>query len=537
MIITDQNTHRRWSQIRASVRVVASHQIEPQRHPTSRRLPNRVMHRKRNCCTVQLDSRRFYLSTLLLTWGPARRGIGRKAMWQKLSLRARLNLLLALVLTLGLAINIARLVLEAAPRVQAEDQSVIRLAREFIETLVVGLNETPDPDARLNQIVQDLNRLRHVSIARQDDASAARSPTTDRSSDDREAYSLPAWFVALVHPEKTAVNVPISIHGKAGSLVITSHPNDEMTEIWDGIVTQLQVGSAIAVALFLITMMVVSRALAPIQALSEAMTKIESGFYDTRVKPDGPPELAVICNKLNHLAGTLGDAVDDKRRLAERVVSLQDIERKEIARELHDEFGPYLFALRAHASALTRIADLSEPNVDSLRKHGGAILEQVNALQQFNRRVLEKLRPAGLTELGLREALGALLRLWGEAHPDMVIETLISPELGERGETADLTIYRTIQEALTNVFRHAGATSVNVSIEPTELASGMAGTSRGGALVRVRDNGSGLRSDHKLGLGLTGIRERILALGGTLTVASGEGGVTVEALVPNDLRA
>jgi two-component system sensor histidine kinase UhpB len=281
-------------------------------------------------------------------------------MWQKLSLRARLNMLLALILALGLAINIARLVLEAAPRVQAEDQSVIRLAREFLETLVAGLNETPDPDARLDQIVQDLNRLRHVSITRQDDAVETRPLTTDRSGDDREPRSLPAWFVALVHPEKTAVNVPISIHGKAGSLVITSHPNDEMTEIWDGIVTQLQVGSAIAVALFLITMMVVSRALAPIQALSEAMTKIESGGYDTRVKPDGPPELTAICTKLNHLAAALGDAVDDKRRLAERVVSLQDVERKEIARELHDEFGPYLFALRAHASSLMRIADARE---------------------------------------------------------------------------------------------------------------------------------------------------------------------------------
>jgi two-component system sensor histidine kinase UhpB len=158
-------------------------------------------------------------------------------------------------------------------------------------------------------------------------------------------------------------------------------------------------------------------------------------------------------------------------------------------------------------------------------------------LQQFNRRVLEKLRPAGLIELGLREALGALLRLWGESHPDVEIETAISPDLDERGETADLTIYRTIQEALTNVFRHAGATSINVTVEPTELSSGMTGASRGGALVRVRDNGGGLRPDHKLGLGLTGMRERILALGGTLTVASGEGGVMVEALVPNDLRA
>ena len=456
-------------------------------------------------------------------------------MWQKLSLRARINLLLALVLTLGLAVNIARLVLEAGPRVQAEDQSVIRLAREFVETIVVGLNEAPDPDARLNQIVRDLNRLRHVSITRQGDV-ADGSGRTDRSDNNDDARSPPAWFVALVHPEKTAVNVPISIKGKAGSLLITSHPNDEMAEIWDGIVTQLLIGSVIAIVLFLITTRVVSRALAPIQTLSGAMTKIESGGYDTRVKPDGPPELAAICSKLNHLAAALGDAVDDKRRLAERVVSLQDVERKEIARELHDEFGPYLFALRAHASALTRIADTSEPNMEATRKHGSAILEQVNALQQSNRRVLEKLRPVGLTELGLREALGALLRLWGESHPDVVIETAISQSLGETGETADLTIYRTIQEALTNVFRHASATCVNVTVEPTELLSELTRASRGGALVRVRDNGGGLRPDHKLGLGLTGMRERILALGGSLTIASGDSGVTVEAVVPRDVR-
>ena len=451
----------------------------------------------------------------------------------KFSLRARINLLLALVLALGLAVNIARLVLEAGPRVQAEDQSVIRLAREFIETIVTGLNEAPDAEVRLNQIVHDLNRLRHVSITRQGEA-VESSGAAANPDDNTDARSPPAWFVTLVHPEKTTVNVPISIKGKPGSLLITSHPNDEMAEIWDGIITQLQIGTVVAIVLFLITIRVVSRALAPIQTLSEAMTKIESGGYDTRVKPDGPPELVAICDKLNHLAATLGNAVDDKRRLAERVVSLQDVERKEIARELHDEFGPYLFALRAHASALTRIADARDPNAQATRKHGSAILEQVNALQQSNRRVLEKLRPAGLTELGLSEALGALLRLWGESHPDVAIKTTISQSLGDTGETADLTIYRTIQEALTNVFRHAGATCVNVTVEPIELPSGLAG--RGGALVRVRDNGGGLRPDHKLGLGLTGMRERILALGGSLTIVSGDSGVTVEAVIPRDAR-
>ncbi len=393
------------------------------------------------------------------------------------------------------------------------------------------MNEAPDPELRLNQIVHDLNRLRHVSITRQSGA-VERPGMPDFP--DADGRSPPAWFVKLVHPEQTTVNVPISIKENTGSLLITSHPNDEMAEIWDGIITQLQIGAAIAIVLFLITSRVVNRALTPIRALSEAMAKIENGGYDTRVKPDGPPELVAICEKLNHLASTLGSAMDDKRRLAERVVSLQDVERKEIARELHDEFGPYLFALRVHASALTRLTDAGDANVDATRRQGSAILEQLNALQQSNRRVLEKLRPVGLTELGLREALGALLRLWGQSHPQVVIEAAISPSLGDSGETADLTIYRTIQEALTNVFRHAGATCINVSVEPTEMLSGLARTGRG-ALVRVRDNGSGLGPDHKLGFGLTGMRERILALGGSLSIASGDSGVILEAVVPQDL--
>src|SRR5215475_633420 len=154
-------------------------------HRTSARFQS-AMQLGRYCGTVHLDRRANCLSTFLFAgngkpqWG--------KIMWQRLSLRGRINVLLALILTLGLAINVARLALEAAPRVQAEDQSVTRLAREFIQTMVAALNEAPDPNARLDQIVHDLKRLRHAGTA------------------DEPAVSMGgagvAWFVALVHPEK-----------------------------------------------------------------------------------------------------------------------------------------------------------------------------------------------------------------------------------------------------------------------------------------------------------------------------------------------
>ena len=448
-------------------------------------------------------------------------------MWQKLSLRARLNALLAIVLLVGLVINIARLLLEAGPRVTAEDQSVVRLARGFVETLVSDLNDASDPDARLNQIVEGLRQLRHVSITRGPATNGA--PTAATPGDPPQ---VPEWFLTFIHPEQTTVAVPIAANGRSlGSLVITSHPTDEIAEIWDGIVTQIEVGSAIAAALFLATMTVVSRALQPIKSLADAMSSLEAGHFDTRVTPGGSPELAAICGKLNHLASVLQATVEDKRRLAERVVSLQDVERKEIARDLHDEFGPYLFALRAHTASLTRLADTPVPNLDALRQHIGAMSDQVNALQQFNRRVLERLRPVGLAELGLADALAALLRLWRETHPDVVIETSIAPSLGARGETAELTIYRIIQEALTNVFRHAGATRVDIAVGPA-AAPGAAAMGSETIMVSVRDNGAGLPADHRQGFGMLGMRERVLALGGTMTVASTNRGVTVEALVP-----
>jgi two-component system sensor histidine kinase UhpB len=445
------------------------------------------------------------------------------AMWNQLSLRARINLLLACVLVLGLVVNIARLALEAGPRVNAEDDSVLRLARELVLGVVAGLDKTADADARLDRIVTDLSRLRHISIIRQDGRGAITNKAA--SADDNGAAGSPAWFGRLVHPNRTSVSIPVAVNGTPQSLVITSHPDDEMREIWDGIVTQLEVGIVIAVALFVVVSMVIGRALAPLEALSRAMTEIESGHYGARVAPGGAPELAAICTRLNHLAGVLETALEDRRRLAERMVSLQDRERKQIAHELHDEFGPTLFALRAHASALTRLFD-GGPDAAALR-HGAAILQQVDALQQFNRRILERLRPVGLAEFGLRDALGALLRMWQEAHPDMRIAMTISDALGDTGEIVDLTIYRVVQEALTNVFRHAQASATDILIEPVKRAP-----ASDGVVVRVRDNGRGLGSGNRLGLGLTGMRERVSALGGTLTVVSDTAGVTVHAVIP-----
>jgi two-component system sensor histidine kinase UhpB len=257
------------------------------------------------------------------------------------------------------------------------------------------------------------------------------------------------------------------------------------------------------------------------------MTRVEAGDYSTRVTPAGPPELAAICRQLNQLVEVLGSAMEDRRQLAGRLVSLQDSERKEVARELHDEFGPYLFALRAHVSSLEAAISAGKADARVLLRQCRSMTEQLGALQQVNRQVLERLRPIGLAELGLLEALNGLIGMWRQAHPEISVELSVPPSLTTLDEMTELTIYRVVQEALTNVFRHAGASSVTISITPLKSDAGQPAIH-----IEVKDNGSGLRADHKTGLGTIGMRERVTALGGSVSMNSTPEGLVIEARVP-----
>lgn len=445
-------------------------------------------------------------------------------MWTNASLRFRLNLLIAFVLVTGLFINVGRLALEAGPRVAAEDQSVTRLAKGLIEAFISDLGTASNPELKLEEIARGLMRVRHVTIAHVG-ADGDHGKIDHPSDATEDAAEPPEWFVRFVHPSQTTVSIPVDVEGRSfGSLVIKSDPRDEISEIWQGIMTQLIVGVAVTVVLLFITMFVVDRSLGPVNEIARAMGQIGAGEYGVRVKPGGSPEIAEICNGLNSLASTLKQADDDKRHLAARIVSLQDTERKEIAAELHDEFGPCLFALRAHASSLANLARNVDPNLSAIKSAGEAIHQQINALQQSNRNVLSRLRPVGLSELGLHTALEALFRHWREIRPQVVVTANVSPEIGGSDETTDLTIYRIVQEALTNAFRHSKATQIDVVIEPDDGNRTIQ--------IQVEDNGVGLSSDTASGLGLTGMKERAMALGGRLLVASTGQGVRVEAAVP-----
>lgn len=431
-------------------------------------------------------------------------------MFQSLSLRARLSLLLGGVILAGLASGVGLLVLHAGARVSAEAEGATRLARDLVEASMPRLGAAKDPRAELDDLLADARRLRHVRVyveGRSEPARAVKDPAPD-------------WFSALVFRSPP----PERIASPLGVLEIAANPADEIAEIWAEIIW-LAIGAAgVAGLAFALVSYAVSRTLSPIGALSEALRRLEEGHYGLRAPIGGSPDFAVIAERINSLAATLNRLDAENRRLVRRMIHVQDEERRDIARDLHDEIGPFLFTIRAGVGALARKARTPGADPALIAEDCVKVDAQIAALQQVNRRILGRLRPAALAEMGLADALEALVRGWREARAGVTIDLALEGARGALDESTALTAYRVAQEGLTNAFRHSGATRISLAV-----------TRDGPALqIELCDNGAGLPATREGGgLGLRGMSERVAALGGTLTLANmPTGGARLSATLP-----
>jgi two-component system, NarL family, sensor histidine kinase UhpB len=431
-----------------------------------------------------------------------------------LSIRTRLNLLIGTLLILSLAANIAVLVWNANPRIRAENESIVKLTRQTVEAAVADLPDSPDPARTLKVLLDRLSGLRHVLVTLEPVDGLATAPPGIRQ--ELKAMRVPGWFARLVSTDRLMVRIPVAVPGvPKAEVVIASNPADEIAEIWDAVCDTFIGGLVLIAAVFALTSLAVWQALRPVNTLSGALKLIAGGNFAVALDPTGPPELAGISSNVNDLAAALTRTRAENRALAEQLISLEDDERRELARELHDEFGPYLFAIRAGLSTLQTDAERdTSPTAAARRQTCRNILDHVSTLQQVNRRILQRLRPPALEELGLEGALHGLVELFREAHTGVAIE-LSTEGLVPLDARTELTVYRVVQEGLTNALRHAGASKIAVEI--TRPA-------RDRLAIMVSDNGVGLASGTAPGFGLSGMAERVWAIGGTLATPSRPGG-------------
>ncbi|WP_312018248.1 histidine kinase [Bradyrhizobium semiaridum] len=337
--------------------------------------------------------------------------------------------------------------------------------------------------------------------------------------------SVPAWFVTLVQVPQFGSAHPIRIGtAHVGDIVFVPDLTADLEEKWMGFLAIVASGSALMLLAALSAYYTTGTALRPLAQLGTGLTRMRDGDYDTTIPLAGPPEIRKSCAEANQLAATLKRLSQDNRELLRKIVAVQDEERRELARELHDEMGPLLFAIRANATALVEAGAEGPPEPGS-PAHG--ILSAAEALQQANRRVLEGLSPLYVAELGLLESIQASLRNAQSQAPGIRLTSRLDPRLDGLDGLLSQTAYRVVQEGVTNVLRHARATTMGiaVSIEASQVQ------------IEITDDGVGLPRDMSFGRGLTGMHERVRALNGTLELLREQGRTVIRCQLPLDHHA
>ena len=230
-------------------------------------------------------------------------------------------------------------------------------------------------------------------------------------------------------------------------------------------------------------------------------------------------EQLLLERERDRLEGLVRERTATLSELASHLQQVREDERGHLARELHDELGALLTAAKLDVARLKSKIDIQVPEIAERLRH---LTETLNSGIALKRRIIEDLRPSSLSNLGLTAAIEILAREYGE-RAGIEVETSLEPV--QLPDTTQLTVYRLVQESLTNIGKYAKAQKVLVSVHshPKHVA------------VQVRDDGQGFdpASVSPSSHGLAGMRHRVEAAGGRLTITSRPGnGALVSAILP-----
>jgi PAS domain S-box-containing protein len=221
----------------------------------------------------------------------------------------------------------------------------------------------------------------------------------------------------------------------------------------------------------------------------------------------------------------------ETRLLAKHMDEVQEAERRHLARELHDELGQCLTAIKTDA---VLIRNRTEETDQRLFKSAQAIIDTASHIYDVVHNMITRLRPSPLDDLGLVPTLEQSMASWQEREPGIDFRLQTSGKLDNLNEAMNMTVFRVVQEAITNAVRHADASEINVTV-----AADQESAAKPQLTIEICDNGKGMvvtdfHSD--VDFGLLGMRERAQSLGGEFSLES-EPGAGVRILITLPLGA
>ena len=470
--------------------------------------------------------------------GPSTRGL--RALWHGRSVRSQLILVVLLIELIAGLLGGAVTIIQARISTRVEVAASMELAQLLVSEAVALMQQEVPAEKFLADLSSPLRLIRHVRIVVKD---AAGSPLTVRpsvvGSESLPPPRAPAWFAALIAPPIAVRDVAVIANGqRIGTVEIVTEPRDEIEEAWGNIVAIGMLALPVGIAVIAILYVLFGRILDPLTGVARGLADLEQRNYQVRLPLPWAQELAAITDRFNALAQALDGVRTENKTLNHRLLTAQDDERKRTALELHDEVGPSLFGLKANASSMAgTAAALPDPIRGKLIERVHDSLAIIEHLQAINRSMLNRLRPMALDHVPLHDILSELVHDRARQQPQTAFSFAADKLVRSYGEAIDLTIYRCVQESLTNVVRHAQAREVYVALgEASDDAAAAEKRSRQLTLT-IRDDGRGIDPAAPIGFGVRGMRERVQALGGSYQVDSEAGrGTCVRILIPLDDR-
>ncbi len=446
-------------------------------------------------------------------------------LWYDRPVRTQLLVAVGVINLLAALLAGAVSILNTRTATRVEIEASLEVAQRFVAATLKDL----DSQGRLDQLNQELplqlKHLRHVRIMYMDILGqlSVISPQTNQASSaaDDKPY-VPGWFAALVRPQLVGRAVRVVAVDGANPIVIVGEPADEIAEAWHDFSALAYVWLALNALILAILYVVLGRILDPLKSLSKGMLNLEDGHYATRLALPKVKELAVITERFNTLAGALDTARDENSRLYRQLITVQEEERRTIANELHDEAGPCLFGITANASSIQNLADqLPDRRTAEISRRVGEILSITERLKLMNRALLKKLRPGPLGRVKLSELLDELIVGFQRRHPDTDVHVSFGTLADSYGEAVDLTLYRCIQEGITNAIRHGNADHLSIDLAEEPAARRNGGKRPLAKLaLSLSDDGKGIAASTPKGFGLTTMTERVRSLGGSCVIDS-----------------
>jgi two-component system sensor histidine kinase UhpB len=223
----------------------------------------------------------------------------------------------------------------------------------------------------------------------------------------------------------------------------------------------------------------------------------------------------------------LNAVLAENRQLVQENLRIQEVERKHLARELHDELGQCLNAIKLDAVA---IRENGASDAEFSTNASLAIIHTVDHIHTVVSDMIARLRPVALDELGLVAALEHYIDHWQQRIPDTRVVLSVHGDFDDLSEALNLTLYRLIQEGLTNIYKHARAKWAAITLERIRVDE----TEAGELHLIVADDGCGMEPKTRTSrFGLSGMRERVEMAGGTFVIQSTPGlGLRFEARLP-----